>query len=386
MDFEHGYRLKLGQLSDFTRLVAGFRTHAMRIMAASYAEQVAKTAVVALDAAALGLTQSAPDMLAAALDTVRASHDRTVDGVYAPTLNCVIAFHFVGPAVLAVMEHGDDRYRRPWEGRREVVKWGWSAAARPAHVGEAAWADRGKFWAEAAKMSAAGLGRTTFELVNGPLPAIGWNAIQKCLPDMEWRLEHCVRRLAASERRDPKTLTEKERARMRERARAGVAGELTKETFAARGTAARQPARNPPMPKTAKPRDDDEKREPADGRAAMIDHADLLVSSEGRPFLAVPYVGFRPEDRVYVQVGSKDVTFAQNGVQFGAVNGIPASARDYLRGLTTITLVEVSTNDRKRLLRARHVAMVSDISLGEGMRRPTQTFKRRTRDADIEEI
>jgi hypothetical protein len=390
LEFERGYRLRVSGLGELTKLLGVYRTHALRIMAGSYAEQIAKTSVTTLDAAAVGLVQHKGDLLEKARDSVAAAHDRVTDGVYARNLNCLIEFHFVGPAILAVMTHGSERFRRPWEARREVVKWGWSSdMARPTHIGEEAWADRGRFWSEAAKTSGAGFGMFRFLLLEEKLPVLGWNAVGRSIPDFEWRVEQCVRKLTVAGNIDPATISERDRKRFEDRVRSAIRPQLDEAAFNKQvlsGKPKEKPAdapastvAPPPAPKKAAP----PKREQV---ASSIDHADIVVASDGRAFMAVPYVGFRQEDRVFIQVGSRDITFMQNGIQYGSVANIPAASRDYLRGLTSITVVEIVESDGKRLLRAKHTAMVSDISLGEGLRRPLQTFRRRSRDAGIQEI
>ncbi|MBY3433225.1 hypothetical protein HFN89_03400 [Rhizobium laguerreae] len=390
MEFDRGYRLRVSGLGELTKLLGAYRTHSLRIMAGSYAEQIARTAVTTLDAAAVGLVQHKGDLLEKAKDSVAAAHDRATDGVYARSLNCLIEFHFVGPAILAVMTHGGERFRRPWESRREVVKWGWSRdMTRPTHIGEDAWKDRGRFWSEAAKTSAAGFGMFRFILLEEKLPALGWNAIGRSIPDFEWRVEHCVRKLAAAGGLDHAALSERDRKRFEDRVRGAIRQQLDEAAFTRQAitgkakekkvTTAPPDVPSPQPPKKPAP----PKREHV---ASIVDHADIVVASDGRAFMAVPYVGFRAEDRVFIQVGSRDITFMQNGIQYGSVGNIPAASRDYLRGLTSITVVEVVETDGKRLLRAKHTAMVSDISLGEGLRRPLQTFRRRSHDAGIQEI
>jgi hypothetical protein len=108
----------------------------------------------------------------------------------------------------------------------------------------------------------------------------------------------------------------------------------------------------------------------------MIDHADVVVSGDGRTFVAVPNVGLDPEARVFVQVSEKDVSISQGGVQFGTVTNVPRAAVDHLRMCDTVTLVEVEHADGRRLLRARHVAIVKDISMFETAMRPLVGFVR----------
>jgi hypothetical protein len=388
MDFERGYRLRVTGLGELTKLLGAYRTHALRIMAASYADQIARTAVSTLDASCVGLVQNKGDLLIHAKESVAAAHDKTTDGVYARGLNCHVEFHFVGPAILAVMTHGSERFRRPWEARREVVKWGWSAdGQKPSHIGDAAWQDRARFWAEAGKTSAAGFGMFRFILLEDKLPLLGWNAVGRCVPDLEWRVEQCVRKLAISAGLDPASLAERDRKRFDERARSALRPIIDESSFVKTVVSAK-PKETTVRPETATPPPAKEIRKPSkrEEMASTVDHADIVVAADGRAFMAVPYVGFRAEDRVFIQVGSKDITFMQNGIQYGSVANIPAASRDYLRGLTSITVVEIIESGGKRLLRAKHTAMVSDISLGEGLRRPLQTFRRRSRDAGIQEI
>lgn len=391
MNFERGYRLRVSGLDELAKLVGAYRAHALKIMAAAYADQIARTAVKALDARAVGVVQNGGDILGHARESVRSLHDKVTDGLYASALNCRIDFHFVGNAVLAVFAHGADRYLRPWEARRDVVKWGWSPSApRPAHVGEKAWKDREKYWNAALGSPTAGFGNTSFRLIEDKLPTLGWAAIQRRIPPMEWRVEQCVKRLAASEKIDPASIPGRERSRLEARVRSAIQETVNETSFSAVQTQKKsRPTpveRSKPPPNIPYVKAAPEKSSQNEELSATVDHADIVVAGDGRAFMAVPHVGFRAEDRVFIQVGSRDITFSQNGIQYGTVTNIPASARDYLRSLTSITLVEVREINGKRLLRAKHTAMVSDISIGEGLRRPLQTFKRRARETGIQEI
>lgn len=396
MEFEQGYRLKVSTLGELTKFLGGFRVVALRAMAASYAEEVAATAVSQLDAIAVGLAQPSKDILRNAMEAVRAGHDRYEDGIYAPDLNMAVSFYFVGSAVMAVRDHAREDYVKAWESRREVVRWGWSeAATKPQQISQTAWDERGRYWGEVGKMRKARLGQFQFSLLSGEMPQIGWASVQRALPSREWRVRQCVGRLAQAENLDGRTLSERDRQRLADRAEKTIVRDIDKDSFSTRLTMNRPYAARQPEAK-AEASASSRKREPArvmpvsrsrgDENAVMIDHADIVVANDGRAFMAVPYVEFRQEDRVFIQVGSRDITFLQNGVQFGAVSNISAAARDFLRGLTSITLVEVNEAGGKRLLRAKHTAMVSDISLSEGIRRPIQTFRRRSRDAELQEI
>jgi len=389
MDFERGYRLKVSGVAELCKLLAAYRTHSLRLMASALAEQTARRAVLSLDARDLGLSAAEGDLVARAASDIRAAHAKAEGPLFAPDLNCRMEFHFVGQAVLAAMTHGSDRYRKPWEARREVVRWGWSETMqRPSNVGEPAWADRARYWREAGKASGTGYGLFSFVLLDGRLPDLGWNAVGRSLPDFEWRVSQAVRRLAMAEKLDPAALRDRDRSRLEDRVRTSLRPTLDEASFAgpARAARARESRGGAGTQRRGQaPPSNKDGRQPGSG-AAIVDHADLVIASDGRPFLAVPHVGFRAEDRVFVQVGSKDITFSQNGIQYGTVRNVPAASRDFLKTLTSVTLVEVAEADGKRLLRAKHTAMVSDISLGEGLRRPLQTFRRRPRGAGMEEI
>jgi hypothetical protein len=100
-----------------------------------------------------------------------------------------------------------------------------------------------------------------------------------------------------------------------------------------------------------------------------IDHADIVKSSDGRIFVAVPFVGLDTEDRVFLQVADNEIVVTQNAKQFGHVGNVSRSAVDLLRECKTVTMVEVEIANGKRLLRAKHVAIVKDISLTENVSR-----------------
>jgi hypothetical protein len=388
MTFERGYRLRVEGLDGLSKLMGSYRIHALRILAGVCADQIARGAVTSLDASVVGLVQNRGDLIDAAIENMRLANDRIVDGVYAPLLNSRIEFHFVGNAILADMVHGHDRYRKPWEARREVVRWGWSDTEKPTHISEAAWRDRQKYWNAVANPSTSGFGTFAFQLLEDRLPEIGWAAASKRIPPFEWRVEQCVRRLAAAEKLDVANIPPRDRARFEGRVKASISPEVDASSFSIKprikppSAVVRQQGTTPTVARKQAPPSGVRREE----LASIVDHADIVVASDGRAFLAVPHVGFRPEDRVFIQVGSKDITFSQSGIQYGTVKNVPASSRDYLRGLTSIIVVEVREEGGKRLLRAKHTAMVTDISIGEGLRRPLQTFSRRPRETGIQEI
>jgi hypothetical protein len=119
---------------------------------------------------------------------------------------------------------------------------------------------------------------------------------------------------------------------------------------------------------------------------AYIDHADVILASDGRTFIAVPSVGLAVDTRIFVQVTSKDVSFNQSGVNFGTVSGIPQAARDHLKACREAILVEVEKDQAGRLLRAKFIAIVTDITFSEHSNHSLIGFKRPSRTTQAKEI
>lgn len=394
MDFQRGYRLKLASAADLAKLLAGFRGSALRLLAADYGARIARVAVGTLDEVRIGLATHERDLLVEATRIVKAAHEREVDGVFAPQLNCVIEFFFVGGATLAVMETGADRYRRAWEARREVVPWGSPAKnGASSRLTDRGRKERDRAWEAARRQFGSGIGRFRFQLLSDGLPTPGWATIGKHMPSFESRVAQSVAKLAAADGADPASLAPSSRADYGRRVAPLLPISPNRDSFRpgrrkAEGDPPRDEGKGRGRGKQpGRPSVISVNRGPGrtDGAAGTIDHADIVVASDGRAFMAVPFVNLRKEDRVFIQVGSKDVTFQQNSIHYGTVTDVSAGARDYLRGLTSITLVEVGEVGGRRLLRAKHAAMVSDISPGEGLRRPIETFRRRGRDVGMQQ-
>lgn len=378
MESANGYRLKASSVADVSRLFDDFRADAVRLLARTYGRLVAHSAVTAHDLACVGLREHSSDPFGDACKAVRDANPADSSGLAAPVLNCVLSIQFVKDAVLARFVHGSEQYRRAWEGMRGVVPWGWTEGPRPQGVSERGWESRGKYWSAAAPR--AGLGAIRFTLVEGHLPALGWAGIRRYLPHYDARLS------MAAEAID-KALSCGQ-AQARDRAVKALLPDLPKEAFFPRppGKASSEKEKRGPDTAAQRIRSQAEaarrRREAPsrrvmnrDGKAVEIDHADVVVASDGRTFVAVPYVGLDPETRVFLQVGDSHLAVSQGGVQYGHVPEIPRSAVDALRLCRTVTLVEVEKGGG-RLLRAKHVAIVSDIGLTEGLRVPFGALRR----------
>jgi len=383
----NGYRLKASSVAEVSRLLDDFRTDAVRTLARGYGRLVAQSAVATHDRACAGLADHPQDPFASACRAVREANPADPSGLVAPDLNCVVALHFVRDAVLARFVHGGPQYLKAWEAMRGVVPWGWQEGPRPADVTERSWEMRGKYWQAATPKP--GLGALHFTLLEGQLPAIGWAGMHRYVPGYEQRLSLVAAAI-------DKALS-CGAAQARERAAAVIPREITKDALLrpSRPSARPRPAAAPTGAQrirseaeaARKERKEKSKRaEVRDAKAVEIDHADVVVSSDGRTFVAVPYVGLDPETRVFLQVGDGHLAVSQGGVQFGHVSDVPRSAIDALRLCRTVVMVEVDGKGGGRLLRAKHVAIVSDIGLAEGLKVPLGAFKRNKGGRGAEEM
>lgn len=379
MDAIRGYRLKTATISELSALIDGFRREAMKVLARDYARLVARKAVTELDMALAGAGRRRQDLIGWASGEIAAQLAQKEFVVGGRDLNCRIQFDIVREAVLARFLSGNAEYLRIWEGRKDVVRWHWEPGQRPQGVSEANWETRRRLWTEATRKPSIGAG-LKFILIDEPLPALGWNGIRRHVPDYESRVAACVDRIAQG-KGGAGGMKKGDLDKLRQQVRASIPERPAKDHFSDRGAPAVQAraqaavkvaavkpvvAANVPSPSMPSP--------PA--RRSIIDHADVVVSGDGRTFVAVPYVGLAQEARVFVQVSERHVSISQGGVQFGTVTNVPRAAVDHLRMCDTVTLVEVEQENGRRLLRARHVAIVKDISMFETAMRPLVGFVR----------
>lgn len=376
MNSGKGYRLKAGTVAELSGLIEDFRTASLRLLAKRYGTMVARKAASDLDSYRLGLSGLVPDPFASASASVRSSLKPSASGLPFADLNCAVTLHLVKDAVLARFVHGNEDYRHAWESMRGVVRWGWRATAqRPKNISEKDWEARARYWEAASARPGFGCGMR-FVLVEGELPTLGWGGVRRYLPGFEARVENAAAMLDAAA-----GAPGKDRADLRARAMRTIDRELTKESFIAGPAAASRAEAGPAerMRETAKAARKAKPKATAavdPDKASTIDHADVLVSADGRTFVAAPYVGLDPENRVFIQVGDSHVAVSQGGLQYGYVTDVPKSAIDLLRLCRTVILVEVARKDGGRLLRAKHVAIVSDISLSDNLNISLGSFNR----------
>lgn len=374
MDAMKGYRLKTATIADLSGLIDGYRRDAMKVLARDYARLVARKAVGELDLSLAGGGRRRQDLIGWASSEVAAHLAQKDFVVNGRDLNCRIQFDVVREAVLARFLSGNSEYLRLWENRKDVVKWHWERGERPTGISEKNWDSRRRFWIEATKKPSIGAG-FKFILIDEALPSLGWNGIHRYVPDFESRVAACVDRLAAAQG-GAASLKKTELEKIRQRVREAIPEKPSKDHFANR-TAPPSAVRHQSLVKidAVKPAvPSAHVQTPA--QRSMVDHADVVVSGDGRTFVAVPYVALAPDARVFIQVSEKDVSISQGGVQYGTVTNVPRDAVSHLRMCDTVTLVEVEHADGRRLLRARHVAIVKDISMFETAMRPLVGFVR----------
>lgn len=357
-----GYRLKVKEVRDLSVVMDGFRTDALRLLARSYGRLVAADSVRRLDLHVLGRPDptSAESPIADANLAVRKAYASAADGDADLDLNCEVLLHLVGDAVLARFVSGNSEYRKAWESRREVHRWGWSEGEeRPKGISERNWKIREICWRNAHSKPGLGSG-LRFVLIEDGLPQIGWGGIRRYLPTMDERVKAVAPAILAAKGRNASEMTPESLTEFRRRLALSLPRELTKDHLASYPSAQSQ--------RTAQ-RNRQQKNDDAPVKSAQIDHADVVQSSDGRVFVAVPYVGLDPEDRVFVQVADNHIAITQNATQWGYVSGVARIATDLLRECKSVILVEVERKDGRRLLRAKHVAIVKDISLVENVSR-----------------
>jgi len=374
-----GFRLKLATLADLSGFMDDFRSDATRVLATKWTTDVAREATFTADLATLGIKPKSKDYIK---DACRKLNDDLVAMDFRHHIyNCRIDFMFLNGAVLAIFDHGDSAYQAAWKRKRVVEFWGWTEdMKRPGNISEQNWEMRGKVWRTLSKRSKFGRA-ISLSLLEPPLPVLSWKTVSGHIPSNEARIENCVSALLAEDRKSRSDASEEEISRLREYAMRSLPKEVSKELLSGQSPA--QPpktsGREVKSPITAKKsnqaKNKEEPGEPAE-KAAYIDHADIILAHDGRTFIAVPSVGLAVDTRIFVQVSSHEISFKQSGVNYGTVAGVPPAARDHLKSCREAILVEVEKDAEGRLLRAKFIAIVSDISFSEFHRQSLTSFNR----------
>jgi len=343
-----GYRLRVKTLEDLSRVVSSFRAESLRIFGRHYGRFVAAEVAKTIDLYTLGKTEKkAGSPLAAANEVCRASFRQQPKAEF----DCEIEIYFVEGVILARVLKAHDDYRRAWVARPEVIKWSWSSGARPKNISEKSWKTRELCWRSALSGPPGIATGLRFKLVEGHPPAMTWSGIRRYLPGLEQRIQLVLPFVDGGGSQNPEDLSATKR-----RVALALPREITREMVLS-------------YPALASTRSAElRKSEPSPARST-IDHADVVQSSDGRVFVAVPYVGLDVESRVFLQVADNHIAITQNATQYGFVADVPRAAVDLLRECKSVTIVEVEFRNGRRLLRAKHVSIVQDISLTENVSR-----------------
>jgi hypothetical protein len=97
-----------------------------------------------------------------------------------------------------------------------------------------------------------------------------------------------------------------------------------------------------------------------------IDHGDLVETEHGEVMLAVPEVGLKTTDRVFILVSDDYISIVQNSVEFGHIKNIPKPHLDELRHRESISLVEMEGREGHLPGPRRiHIALINDVSLAD---------------------
>lgn len=379
MNTRRGYKLKLETLKDLSSFLEDFRAAATKVLAKKWTIDVAARAAEACDFASLGLTSASEDFIRQACNELNAT--LATSDLARHTYNCAIDFYFVESAVLAIFNHGDKEFQEVWRRKRIVEHWGWAKdVVRPGTIPEKQWQLRERVWTALARRPRFGL-TLGFQLLSTPLPVVTVKQVINHLPTHSVRIDNAVAALLAQEGKKIRAVSQHEIERLREHVTRRIASELTADHLL--GKISVVPATRPLAQKLASPITEkhlDGPHSNAGPKAASIDHADIVLASDGRTFIAVPNVGLADNSRVFVHVGTKDVVFIQDGINFGTVTDVPEAAREHLKFCKEAVLVEVDKKGDGRLLRARYVAIVTDISFTENQRQSMIVgFKRPTR-------
>jgi len=338
-------------------VLESFRSDATKLLAREFGKLIAAEAVRRLDLVAVGLEISDRKM-----NPIQDAYDRVsktlLDGDGFSQIDCKISFYFVNDAVLATFDRGNDFYRKIWENRKEVFRWGWSdSQARPRGLSEQRWKTREIYWRAATTRPGIGAG-LHFSLIDGKPPQLGWNGIRRFIPSLEQRVAAI---LPEVQRKSDGGRPKENLAEMRRKIATSIIRDLGKSHLF---------SYEPPARPSQKIRSiTSQTRENTAVQQTVIEHADVVKSSDGRIFVAVPYVGLDTEDRVFLQVADNEIVITQNAKEYGHVGNVSRSAVDLLRECKTVTMVEVENSGGNRLLRAKHVAIVKDISLTENVSR-----------------
>lgn len=373
-----GYRIAAQGVGDLAGFFAGFRADALRVLVRRYGATVAEEAVRAIDLHRAGVSPREPkdNPLREAVDRVRtafAAGDRRLD------FDCRLALHLLEDAVLLSWEEGADDYRNLLECRPDVTPCPWSEGEPPEGVAAEEWSERERLWALAFPTPRLG-SALAFRLVDGQLPLPRWDTVRRRAPAFATRVANTAKaRLHQGLHGTPRPTDRDAAAAFRRWLATEKGGEALREASSAVSSLLTREFERQDLVEFGalpKPRQI-QRRDAAPPRPARvpfkappdmpqpIDHADILEGSDGRIFVAVLETGFTEQDRVFLQVAERQISFVQGGRQFGHVDDAPAAAVDLLKAGGEAIVVEIRIGEDRREIKSRHVALVRDVSIGK---------------------
>lgn len=354
-----GYRLSDEKTQHLGPFFEQFRSDALRMLSRHYSIAVADETARRIDLHRAKLERQDPEAnpLRDATGVIRelaTSSGGDLD------LDCRVVVHFVNGQILLRLANGIKPYRHVLEAQPGISPFHLTREPEPV---TAEWSERAAIWSSAFPTPRLGMG-LTFQLLDGTLPTPRWTTVKRSLPSFDVRVRRTTRAWlwnasAFKSGEDyagfrswlatPKgKASHQDAARMIERL---LVDDLEKEQLTVYG--------NPPDSRKAKPRPFNTA---VSSNPGLIDHADVLESSDGRVFIAIMDANLSPEDRLFLQVTEQTISFVQGAKDYGQVSGVPNAAIDMLRATREVTVVEIRTIGGRKEMKAKHVAIIRDAS------------------------
>ncbi|GJD87721.1 hypothetical protein BHAOGJBA_1226 [Methylobacterium hispanicum] len=355
-----GWIFAAGHVADLARAVAAVRHEVSCAGARLLAEGAADAAARLLDLHHAGIVERDPEAspLADAVQDLRGRRaSERARRSYDASLDVVLKFSAVGDRILIVPACVPVPLLRTLDGREDLVAASWSLGPPARGISEREWRARGDIWV--AYDALPRLGRDlVLDLFGDRLPNPTVKSVVRRLPSLAERAERTALAKLCSQRFNRPEPPGAQGAVLAEWLRSGEGRAAFLE--AKRDLAALLQDR-PGEASLAKYGERRRARAPRQTGPVPIDHADIMQTHDGRTFMAVMDAGLAPNARVFVQIGDNFVTVVQNSLVKGQIDRIPKFAMDILRGFTDIILVELVWEGDRRVPKAQHRAIVSDI-------------------------
>jgi hypothetical protein len=335
-------------LSEFMGLL---RRDAMRVFARLYGAVLADEVARRVDGHRSGLAPGgeAASPLRDALTHLRQAHAKAGAGSPLRALDLRLRLLPVRAGFVVAFEEGHPDYRSSLLGMHGMSDL-CMADARPPEVPEEEWGARSSAWEEALGGPPMGRG-LVFRLVEDGLPSVRYAALVRSFPGHEARCLRTAQAIAIA------------RGASGDGARDAIDREVRRLVRVLPRELSEEDIRAYPQPRQPQRRRPAEPPRAAEDGPRLIDHADILESSDGRIFVAVNDAGLDPDERVHIQVVDRYVSFVQGTTHFGGVPDAPYAAVEMLRRSREVFVVELRRVDGRREVKARHEALVRDDSL-----------------------